>query len=97
VTLFAFSGIFRVGSGQALKPRHFKTIPFATTHPHAQNQAAYKSRVQAIILKSEYKDQYIPRDPASKGFPPALFSMACHRCGASLVGCRAAAGGRAVD
>src|ERR1039458_5768610 len=52
---------------------------------------------QAIILKCDCNAEYTHQDPASGGLPPILYSMACHRRGASLVACRADPCGRAVD
>ncbi len=52
---------------------------------------------QAVILKCDCHAEHRHQDPASDGFPPALYSMACHRRGASLVGCRADSCGRPVD
>src|SRR6202011_2633245 len=52
---------------------------------------------QAIILKCDCNAEHTHQDPASDGLPPILYSMACHRRGASLVAWRADPCGRSVD
>src|SRR6266403_1128705 len=52
---------------------------------------------QAIILKCDCNAEHTHQDPASHGLPPILYSMACHRRGASLVACRADPCDRPVD
>src|ERR1700720_1365368 len=55
------------------------------------------SPAQAVILKCDFNPEPTRPDPASDGLPPILYSMACHRLGASLVACRADPCGRPVD
>ena len=53
--------------------------------------------VQAIILKSDCNAEHTHQVPTLDGLPPILYSMACHRRGASLVACRADPCGHPVD
>src|SRR6185437_9973491 len=66
--------------------------PLNTTDESTRSDPA-----RAIILKSDCNAGHRGHGPASHGFSPSLYSMACHWRGASLVGCCADPCGRPVD
>src|SRR5260221_5867714 len=52
---------------------------------------------QTMILRCDCNAGHTHQDSASDGLPPILYSMACHRRGASLVACRTDLCGSPVD
>src|ERR1700722_1243197 len=53
--------------------------------------------VQVSIRKCDCNAEHTHQDPPWEALRPILYSMACHRRGASLVACRADPSGRTVD